>query len=64
MTTNRVWKKMGVSIMYDTVSIDIICGDEYFANVLYEDLIERLQSGEEITIRLDVKANQTENQER
>ena len=31
MTTDKVGKKIAISILWDTVSIEVICGDEYEA---------------------------------
>lgn len=42
--------KLAASIMLDTVNIELICGDEYAANVLYEDIIDRLKAGEGLTL--------------
>ena len=50
MSTDLVGKKVAISIKFDVVSIEIICGDEYFAEVLYDDLIERMRSGEGISL--------------
>jgi hypothetical protein len=45
-------KKLGVSVLFDTVSIEVICGDEYEAQVLFDDLAERLGAGQDITIKV------------
>lgn len=45
-----VGRKLAVSVLFDTVSIEVICGDEYEAQVLYDDIIERMQSGEGISL--------------
>lgn len=45
--------KLAVSIVLDTVSIELICGDEYAANVLYDDIIDRLKAGEGLTLKAD-----------
>ena len=50
MATDKVGKKIAVSVMFDTVKVEIICGDDYEAQVLYDDLIERLRSGEGISL--------------
>lgn len=41
-----VGRKLTISIMFDVVKVEITCGDEYEATVLYDDLIERMRSGE------------------
>lgn len=43
---DTVGRKTAISIRGDTVMIEIICGDFYEAEVLYDDLIERLGSGQ------------------
>jgi hypothetical protein len=50
MAADKVGKKIAVSVMFDTVKVEIICGDDYEAQVLYDDLIERLRSGEGISL--------------
>jgi hypothetical protein len=45
-------RKLAVSISFDVVRIDVICGDNYEAQVLYDDIIERMKSGEGITLRV------------
>jgi hypothetical protein len=50
-----IGKKVAVSVRFDTVCVEIICGDDYLAQVLYDDLTERLQKGEGITIGLGQK---------
>jgi len=43
-------KKIAISVMFDIVKIEIAVGDDYEAQVLYDDLIERMQSGEGISL--------------
>ena len=50
MAAEKVGKKIAVSVMFDTVKLEVICGDDYEAQVLYDDLIERLRSGEGISL--------------
>mgnify|MGYP001597966348 FL=1 len=52
MPTDMVGKKVAVSVLFDSVNIEIICGDDYLAQVLYDDLIDRLRSGKGITLAL------------
>ena len=47
-----VSRKVAVSVLFDSVTIELDCGDAYEAQVLYDDLIQRLQSGEGITLSL------------
>lgn len=49
-TVDLVGRKVAVSAMFDTVTIEIICGDDYEAAVLYDDVVERLTAGEGITL--------------
>jgi hypothetical protein len=46
----KVGKKLAIGVFVDVVKIEIVCGSEYEAQVLYEDLTERMQSGEAITL--------------
>ena len=48
-------KKLAVSVLFDVVKIEVICGDDYEAQVLYDDLIERLQAGEGISLSVERK---------
>jgi hypothetical protein len=64
MPTDLVGKKVVVSVLFDTVSIEVICGDDYLAQVLYDDLVERLQSGQGITLALEQPATTVSNGER
>ena len=50
--------KLAVNIMLDTVSIELICGDEYAAEVLYDDIIDRLKAGEGLTLTANQGAPQ------
>ncbi len=43
-------QKLAVSVSFDVVTVEIICGDEYAATVLHDDLIDRLKSGEGLTL--------------
>ena len=48
-------KKIALSVKLDVVSIQIICKDEYFANVLYDDILDRLQAGDGVMIAVDTE---------
>lgn len=50
--SDTVGRKVAVSVLFDIVKIEVICGDFYEAQVLYDDLIERLQAGEGISLSL------------
>lgn len=43
--------KVAVSILFDTVTIEMSCGDEYAAQILFEEITERLQRGEGLTLK-------------
>lgn len=49
-TVDLVGRKIAVSALFDTVTIEIICGDDYEAAVLYDDVVERFQEGGGITL--------------
>ena len=54
MTENIIaGKRIAVRIKFDVVAIEILCGDEYFATVLFDDIIERLQAGDAILIAVE-----------
>lgn len=59
MTTQKVGKKLAISVLFDTVSVEIICGDAYEAQVLFDDLCERMQAGEGIQLSCAPKEEQT-----
>lgn len=44
--------KVAVSVLFDTVKIELICGDAYEAQSLYDEVIERLRAGEGLTLGL------------
>ena len=50
-----IGKKMVISVLFDTVSVKLICCDDYEAQVVYDDISQRLLSGEEITFGIDPK---------
>jgi hypothetical protein len=49
--------------VFDTVSIDLHCGDEYEAQSLYDEVVARLSRGEPLTLRL-IKPEQVHDQQR
>ena len=61
MPTDMVGKKVAVSVLFDSVNIEIICGDDYLAQVLYDDLIDRLRSGKGITLALGQATPEVQN---
>lgn len=42
---------ISLTVLFDTVKIEIACADDYQAQVLFDDLAERLESGQEISIK-------------
>ena len=44
--------RVAVSVLFDTVSIELHCGDAYEAQSLYDEIIERLRLGECLTLGL------------
>jgi hypothetical protein len=46
MAVRPVGKKMQLSVLFDTVTIDIIFNSEYEAQVFYDDIAERALSGD------------------
>ena len=49
---NLSGKKLAVSVKFDVVQLEIICGDDYEAQVLFDDLIDRLRDGEGISLNI------------
>jgi len=50
--SDSVSRKIVIGVLFDTVTIEVICGDEYEAQVLYDDLVERMKSGEGISLSI------------
>jgi hypothetical protein len=42
--------KMAISVIFDVVRIEIRCGDEYAAQVAFDDISQRLEAGEGVLI--------------
>ena len=42
--------RVSVSVLLNTVRIELICGDGYAAQVLYDEIVERLQRGNGLTL--------------
>ena len=51
--------KLAVSVVFDTVSIELHCGDAYEAQSLYDEIIERLRRGEGLTLGLNQPESST-----
>jgi hypothetical protein len=47
-----ITKKLAISVMMGTVSLELICDDAYEANVLFDDIIDRLRANEGLELRL------------
>lgn len=43
-------QKIAISVIFDVVRVEFICGDNYAAQVLYDDMKDRLRSGEGLMI--------------
>lgn len=52
MASDLVGKKMAIGVLFDTVTTEIICGDDYAAQILYDDIVERVQSGQVVSLSL------------
>ena len=55
MTSETIGKKVAVSVMFDVVTIEVICGDDYLAQVFFDDITDRLRKGEGVTLLLGQK---------
>lgn len=51
-----VGKQIAISVGLGTVTIEVICNDDYMANVLYEDIVERLKAGEGVILSVEQEA--------
>lgn len=49
-------KRINISVLFDTVRIDIACGDDYAAQVAYDDIVDTVQAGGSFTITVDKSA--------
>ena len=38
-------KRLNISVLFNVVRIEIACGDDYEAQVLYDDIAETVQAG-------------------
>lgn len=43
-------KHINVSVLFDTVQIEIACGDDYEAQVLFDDVADTLKRNGSVTI--------------
>ncbi|HVR57586.1 MAG TPA: hypothetical protein VMT72_12250 [Pseudolabrys sp.] len=46
-------KRINISVLFDQVRIEINCGDDYEAQVLYDDLTETVQAGGSFALSVD-----------
>jgi hypothetical protein len=46
----RVGDSINVSVVFNTVRIEIECADEYQAQVAYDDIVQRMQNGGKLAI--------------
>ena len=44
--------KTNLKVLFDTVSIEIVCADDYEAQVLFDDICDRLKAGEIFSMRM------------
>lgn len=51
-------QKIEVNVLFDTVRIAIVCDDPYTAQVLFDDLVQRLKAGESIAFTGNPKVTQ------
>lgn len=43
-------KKINISVLFNTVRIEIACGDDYEAQVLFDDVADTLKAGGKIEL--------------
>lgn len=41
---------IAITVLWDTVKIEITCSSDYEAQVLFDDLVERFETGQTISI--------------
>ena len=54
MRLDLVAKWVVVEVIFDVVTIQLHCGDEYAAHVLHDDICDKLKSGEKIALAMAV----------
>lgn len=47
-----IGKMVEISVMFDVVSINVHCNSDYEAQIFFDDITERLNKGDHITIDL------------
>ena len=50
-----VGNSVHVSVVFNVVRIEVECDDEYQAQVLYDDIVERMQNGGQLAISHGVR---------
>lgn len=50
MKADVVAKRVVVEVMLDVVRIELHCGDSYAAQILHDDICERMKSGQGVTL--------------
>jgi len=50
MRPDLVAQRVVVEVVFDMVTIQLHCGDEYAARILHEDICDRLKSGKKIAL--------------
>jgi hypothetical protein len=53
-------RKLAVSVMFSTVKLELDCGDSYEAQVLYDDILDRLKAGEGLTLSMGQQKSEGE----
>ncbi|ANW00651.1 hypothetical protein [Bradyrhizobium icense] len=52
MKADLVAKRVVIEVAFDMVTIQLHCGDEYAAQVLHEDICDRLRSGKPVSLSM------------
>jgi len=54
MPLELVSKKIAINVRrnLDTVTIDIVCENDYQAELFYEDVVEKMQKGDDLTLKI------------
>lgn len=56
MAFDLTGKRINVNVIFDVVSIEIHCGDDYEAQVVFDDIAEALKAKGSVTISVNESA--------
>jgi hypothetical protein len=62
MRPDLVARRVVVEVIFDMVTIQLHCGDEYAARILHEDICDRLKAGEKVALSMAVSSGDRKGQ--